>query len=231
MTAESTVPTTLTFPPDALPELHALILSNLPYKDLLCFKRVAKSWKAIVESDLALQAQTFKKATSVYRDNGVNDKSVQRNSEPVTVGFLLFCEIPLSVGTQIHPALQSMNWMFGQPASKAELYTDSDEELSLSAAGVLDDLATIPAVHTFKISLDDEGGGVASPIVVKNSKGITVLDVLTRLVEAAEEPVGVGRKGKPILMYERMGDHRFFEGFSYLKRKGTKLFASIFTGS
>ncbi|KAJ7623670.1 hypothetical protein FB45DRAFT_1031585 [Roridomyces roridus] len=45
--SESTAPTTLSFPPDLVPEIHALILSNLLHKDLLRIKYIAKKWKAI----------------------------------------------------------------------------------------------------------------------------------------------------------------------------------------
>ncbi|KAJ7623672.1 hypothetical protein FB45DRAFT_1031587 [Roridomyces roridus] len=210
MTAESDAPAALTFPPDLVPELHGLILSNLPYEDLLRVKSVAKKWKALVESDPALQVLTFKKSSSTYRDNGVDSK-VQRDSQPM----------------KMHPALQRMSWMLNQPASEAEFYLHSQDNLSLASAGVLDDLATIPAIHTFLISLGYGG----APIIVKSSKGITVLDVLNGLVEAAEEPVDVGEDGEPIPMYEAMGDHIFYEGFSSLTRTGTKLFAMLDRGS
>ncbi|KAJ7623669.1 hypothetical protein FB45DRAFT_1031584 [Roridomyces roridus] len=133
MAAVLTTPTALTFPSDLVPELHALILSNLPYLNLLCAKRVAKKWKAIVESDPTLQVQTFKKATSEYRDNGVKEKwSTQKEPiEPVTM----------------HPALQDATFMFGQPIRNMILY-----DAPVASAGVLDDLAIIPAVHTFEIS-------------------------------------------------------------------------------
>ncbi|KAJ7623667.1 hypothetical protein FB45DRAFT_1006003 [Roridomyces roridus] len=154
MATEST-PATLS---DLVPELHALILANLPYKHLLCAKRVAKNWKAIIESDPTLQVQTFKKASSVHIDNGVvevDEYTIQRDSEPMT----------------IHPALQEMCWHFGEAVSDARFYLGSNLDPYLASAGVLDDLATIPAVHTFKTTMRED---MFSPVIfVQNDQGIT----------------------------------------------------------
>ncbi|KAJ7623671.1 hypothetical protein FB45DRAFT_1061558 [Roridomyces roridus] len=211
---ESAAPTTLTFPPDLVPELHALILSNLPYFDLLCVKCVARKWRAIIESDPALQVQTFKKATSEYRDNGVDDKCSQKESEPVTVGFLALL---LAVGAstwvfKMHPALQRVSFYFNEPIFKMILY-----DAPVVSAGVLDDLATIPAVHTFKICSDmdeDESWGGFS-FNVKNNQGITVRNVLTQIYKAGKKYAG------------DLQDHDHYEGLDGLKRTGTKLVGGI----
>ncbi|KAJ7623673.1 hypothetical protein FB45DRAFT_112492 [Roridomyces roridus] len=194
---------------DLPPELHALILGNLPYYDLLRVKRVAKKWKAIVESDPALQVQTFKRTSPVYiSDNPDSFLLLECESQPI----------------KLHLALQrwDLDWKIGEPISDAKFILLDNTAVPLTSIGVLQDLATIPAVHRFTISL---GPDHASPNkVVENSQGIRVLDVFEGILSwfRAEEPV----EGEDV-EYDAIRRRILYFGFSYLRRSGTTLFGRL----
>ncbi|KAJ6581988.1 hypothetical protein B0H19DRAFT_1117198 [Mycena capillaripes] len=139
---------------------------------------------------------------------------------------------PESEEIKMHPILQSVDFLISEHGiSEAQLYRsdDTDETAPLEDAAVARDLATIPAVHNFSISLEPYLSLPSVRIEVVNSDGITVLDIFTALSRAMAQEVETDEGRMPLA--EALGDHRFYEGFSRVKRIGTTLSAELGLGS
>ncbi|KAJ7464557.1 hypothetical protein FB451DRAFT_1179679 [Mycena latifolia] len=67
----------------------------------------------------------------------------------------------------------------GDPDVGVEIENDMDNKLG--ASGVVSDVATIPAVHTFTIRIEED---FSYQVKVENSKGIRVINIFTELAKA-----------------------------------------------
>ncbi|KAJ7497949.1 hypothetical protein B0H11DRAFT_826794 [Mycena galericulata] len=159
------------FPPDFPPEILARILVHLPYQDLLRGLRVVKQWKALIESYPALRVETFKKASAVYveKEDGSPGDNTEAGSEKI----------------RMHPVLKDISFGLGDDVSGVTIYHRNGSEIALSDTGVADDLATIPAVHEFTITIEEDLDEFFEfQVEVQNSAGVTVIDIFTQLANA-----------------------------------------------
>ncbi|KAJ6534582.1 hypothetical protein DFH09DRAFT_1369713 [Mycena vulgaris] len=177
--------------PDAFPpEMLAHILSHLSYADLLVVRRVVKQWKAVVNSDFTLGVQMFKKAREVYVEAG--DGSSRDDTEPG------------SEEIRMHPVLSVVSFILGNKVSDAVAYRRNGMNTELAVSGAANDLATIPAVHTFTIKIEEDlDEDFSFQVEVKNTEGVTVIGIFTALAKAAKRSVSTERGP------ESMADHRY----------------------
>ncbi|KAJ6581978.1 hypothetical protein B0H19DRAFT_521640 [Mycena capillaripes] len=193
-------------------EIISRVLLKLPYQYLLSVPGVSKTWKNLMESDPELRVQRFKKASQVYVEagDGSSDEPVEPGSEKV----------------RLHPVLRNISFVFGHGAAHLIVENDVDDT-ELGDTAVAHDFISIPAVQHFTINIEEDTLECEYQIEVKNPQGVTVLDVFTELAAAREVETPEG----PMAIVEALCGHRFYEGFSAVKRTGTALSASLSLGS
>ncbi|KAF7356260.1 hypothetical protein MVEN_00957500 [Mycena venus] len=139
---------------------------------------------------------------------------------------------PESEEVMMHPILQSVDFLICEYISEAHLFLRGDnygDRTPLEDAAVARDLASIPAVHNFTISLENYLRLPSVRIEVVNPEGITVLDIFTTLAKAMSQKIETD-EGQ-VSLSEALVDHRFYEGFARVKRTGTSLSAELSLGS
>ncbi|KAJ7117565.1 hypothetical protein C8R44DRAFT_198286 [Mycena epipterygia] len=207
-------------PNDFPPEILSRVLHHLSYKDLLTVLSVAKKWKAIVDGDPALGVQMFKRASQGYVEAG--DGSCGDDTAPD------------SEKLRMHPVLSLISFTLRDAVSETLIFTRKNgvlEETKLADSAVMNDLATIPAVQTFTIKIEEGLNElISAEVEVKNNTGIRIIDIFTELTEAGKRIVVTEEEG-PLPLHEALGDHVFYEGWMMLKRTGTALSAYLDLGS
>ncbi|KAJ7623658.1 hypothetical protein FB45DRAFT_1005999 [Roridomyces roridus] len=209
-------------------ELHSLILTYLPYYDLLRVVRVSKQWKTLIENDPVLRVLIFKEASEEYvapckedeEDEEESSKNDEEEDEPV----------------RMHTALPHITFILGDEASSAHFDlrdendsvstydSESDDQIPLHSMSIYNDLASIPAVHTLHIELDPD-----VEVEIKNPEGVTLRDIFTQL--ETEMQTEITTQWGVMTRLDAMSDHVYYGGFSDVKRQGKKLSVWMILGS
>ncbi|KAJ7699016.1 hypothetical protein B0H17DRAFT_1129554 [Mycena rosella] len=88
----------------------------------------------------------------------------------------------------VHPILSKAAFFPGDKVSEAVIFSENDTGIKLVNLAAANDMATIPAVHTFTMRIQKYlvflGGEFSYQVDVKDSKGITVIDIFTELAKA-----------------------------------------------
>ncbi|KAJ7623666.1 hypothetical protein FB45DRAFT_1031581 [Roridomyces roridus] len=188
--------------------------------------------------------QLFKKASWAYIEGGHAETDVEPGvkSDP----FLM------------HPIFQHISYRLCDDVSKVEVYfqkkgqvdeivnaehaddddawTDVESEsetivIPLASSGTLNDLATIPAVTHFRITIEEWrlGDDETYTLTVENDKGVTVSDVFTQMRAAVTHDAVETDEG-PELVVEALVDC-VYEGFGAYKRTGKTLSTYLSLGT
>ncbi|KAJ6574600.1 hypothetical protein B0H19DRAFT_1254287 [Mycena capillaripes] len=123
---------------------------------------------------------------------------------------------------RLHPALPELSYMIGNGLEDVCFFVKEDQ-VELSQLKLANDFISIPAVPSASINV------AAFHVTVKNSKGITLLDLFSAI--AKESTTKIKRGKKTIMKGDLLGDHRFYEGFEMLRRSGHSLSAEVARGS
>ncbi|KAJ7464535.1 hypothetical protein FB451DRAFT_1403204 [Mycena latifolia] len=180
----------LGLPDDFPPEILAQILCELPYPDLLTVLRVSKEWKAVGKATLLLGFRCSRKRVMCMLAQEMAPQALIRNSGAKRSGQVVFSSSAEAqtnnLNFQMHPVLPKVAFILGQEVSQACVFGGSHNfETTLASSGTGADLVSIPAVHTFPIQIEEEVEEYLTfQVEVKNSNGVTVLDIFTELAKA-----------------------------------------------
>ncbi|KAF7289798.1 hypothetical protein MIND_01354100 [Mycena indigotica] len=219
-------------------ELLVRVLSHLSYDDLLLVvPLVCRAWQHLVNTDPLLKIKTFKKASDIYVDIGLEpedsdeslDEDEDENEEDKEVSDETKPEPVV-----LHPLLGIISYMVGEDIQSLRLYHNHwncrlDELVSYPAAN---DLATIPAVHSIWMYLSDLPAPLDEdfPVKVSNPSGVTVLDIFLAFEETAQQMVETADDGM-MTVQDALRQFLFYSGFSDVKRRGRHLTTRIVMSS
>ncbi|KAJ6461086.1 hypothetical protein C8R45DRAFT_1029143, partial [Mycena sanguinolenta] len=203
-------------------ELIAKVLCNLPYRSLLAVLGVSKRFNSIVTEDPDLSVQLFKKSSKVFVEPGDLDDKPKYHRDTPTKG---------SDSVRLHPALPSVSYLLGNSVEEA-LFFIGDEEARLVDLPIANDFMSIPVVTLMHINVHD-----SFDVVVESPEGVRLGDFFRAL--ATESSVTIDDDsgflaeefGEEPTRATLLGDHRFYEGISYLTKKGDVLMGMILCGS
>ncbi|KAJ7780278.1 hypothetical protein DFH07DRAFT_936175 [Mycena maculata] len=214
------------------------ILLCLLYPDLIRVPRISKQWKALVESDSALAVRTFRKASAVYVETATDGTQGEEEEK----GEVAERSERRTERTWMHPVLKEVSFTLTDEVAGVENFK-SDMTIPLTATSVANDLATIPAVRTLKIIIEE--GWPWDEVFTFEIDVKTARAPLTWIYSPKwqKRKRTVETQEGPMSMAEALGDHVcdvyldiarvlrltdvFYEGLAGLKREGTALTAHL----
>ncbi|KAJ7509759.1 hypothetical protein B0H11DRAFT_2184278 [Mycena galericulata] len=204
-------------------ELLTKIFLHVSYKSLLSVMAVCVQWNAIVTDDPSLSVQMFRKLSKVYVEPGCHermrgrrsDSSAAEGAEPI----------------RLHPAVQKASYVMGADVSSVKFYTGDRNRPFLDGLAIANDFISIPVVTMVTIQIPDRGFAPnAFKVKVKNSKGVKIIDIFTRLQIESNRRIMTERYGV-MTRAEFLGDHLHYEGLSAVVRTGLGCSAELYLGS